>query len=124
MTTPTPSSLLAAGRLIRDPRVAKARQLLLEAVSEHQEAIKGIRPPLAELKTSYDQTMTAFNEWRGGQLWFPFLGSGLGKGALVELLDGSVKYDFISGLGPHYLGHSHPALLTAGLDAAISDTIM
>jgi 4-aminobutyrate aminotransferase-like enzyme len=124
MTTPIQSSLLAAGRLIRDPRVTQAKQLLLEAISEHQGAIKGIRPPLAELKSSYDQMIASFNEWRGGQLWFPFLGSGLGKGALVELLDGSVKYDFISGLGPHYLGHSHPALLGAGLDAAISDTIM
>ena len=42
----------------------------------------------------------------------------------MELADGSVKYDMISGIGVHYLGHSHPALIAAGVDAAIRDTVM
>jgi 4-aminobutyrate aminotransferase-like enzyme len=35
-----------------------------------------------------------------------------------------VKYDFISGIGVHYLGHSHPAVVEAALDAALRDTVM
>jgi 4-aminobutyrate aminotransferase-like enzyme len=42
----------------------------------------------------------------------------------VELADGSVKYDFITGIGVHYLGHNHPALLEAGVDAALENTVM
>ena len=30
----------------------------------------------------------------------------------------------ISGIGVHYLGHSHPALIAAGVDAALRDTVM
>src|SRR5262249_23664260 len=102
----------------------QAKQLLKEAVRDHQAALTGVRPPLPELKLSYDQLVASFAEWRGVPLWFPFLGSGIGKGALVELLDGRVKYDFISGLGPHYFGHSHPHLLDSNLDAALSDVVM
>ena len=65
-----------------------------------------------------------FGDIRGGTLYFPYLGSGIGRGPLVELADGSVKYDMISGIGVHYLGHSHPALIAASIDAAIRDTIM
>ena len=43
---------------------------------------------------------------------------------LVELADGSVKYDFISGIGVHHWGHSHPAMVEASLDAALRDTVM
>lgn len=124
MTLPPLNPLLAAGRLAADPRVAHAKQLLREAVAEHQGALTGVKPPIPELKQSYDQLLADFAEWRGNPLWYPFLGSGIGKGSLVELLDGSVKYDFISGLGPHYFGHSHPMLLESGLDAALSDAVM
>src|SRR6266550_3010920 len=65
-----------------------------------------------------------FSESRGGALYYPYLGSGIGNGALVELADGSVKYDMISGIGVHYFGHSHPMLLDAGVDAALRDTVM
>ena len=60
----------------------------------------------------------------GGPLSLPYLGSGIGNGALVELADGSVKYDFISGIGVHFFGHSHPLMVEAGFEAAIRDTVM
>jgi 4-aminobutyrate aminotransferase-like enzyme len=61
---------------------------------------------------------------RGGPLFFPYLGSGWGHGPLVELMDGSVKYDMISGIGPHFWGHSHPDITKVAIDAALTDTIM
>jgi acetylornithine/N-succinyldiaminopimelate aminotransferase len=115
---------LIAEALASDPRVAKAKQLLLEAVEEHRQKITGILPPNPELKQKYQELLEAFSEYRGAKLWFPFIGSGIGNGSLVELMDGSIKYDFISGIGPHYWGHSHPNLVSTGVDAAISDTVM
>ena len=110
--------------LIDDPRVAQARALLQQALAEHSAALTGVAEPDPDLKAGYDEAVAAFGEMRGRALYFPYLGSGLGRGPLVELGDGSVKYDFISGIGAHAWGHSHPEMLDAGLDAALGDTIM
>lgn len=114
---------LVAESLKTDPRIAQAKKLLMDAVADHQKSLTSIRPPQADRKQSYDSLIKTFEECRGNKLWFPYLGSGIGNGPFVELLDGSVKYDFISGIGVHYLGHSHPDLIAAGIDAAISDTV-
>lgn len=115
---------LLAERFSTDPRVQKGKDLILEALQEHQQKLQGIRPADPERKVSYAQLIAAMSATRGGKLYYPYLGSGIGRGPLVELLDGSVKYDLITGIGVHYLGHSHPDLVTAGLDAACSDTVM
>ncbi len=117
------SETVAAG-LLKDPRVKEAKKLLLDAISSHQKEITGVKPPEPGLKSKYEKLLEAFAQCRGGKLWFPYISSGIGKGALVELLDGSVKYDLISGIGAHYFGHSHPELVGAAFDAALSDTIM
>ncbi len=115
---------LAASKLAADPRVAEAKRLLAEAVRDAQAGLTGVRPPDPALRQGYQETLARFGALRGGPLYYPYLGSGFGKGPLVELADGSVKYDFISGIGVHYLGHNHPALLSAGVDAALSNTVM
>jgi 4-aminobutyrate aminotransferase-like enzyme len=107
-----------------DPRVSQAKKLVLEALSDHRKSLEGIRPPDPQLKKSYHETVDAFGDLRGGALFYPYLGSGIGNGPLVELADGSVKYDFISGIGVHHWGHSHPAIMEATLDAALGDTVM
>ncbi len=113
-----------AASLASDPRIAQAKKILLETVAEHQRKITGIRPPNAELRQSYDELLAEFGEERGAPLFYPYIGSGIGRGPLVELADGSIKYDFISGIGVHHWGHSHPALIEASLDAALQDTVM
>jgi len=65
-----------------------------------------------------------FSKQRGGKLFYDYIGSGIGNGALVELADGSVKYDFITGIGVHYFGHSHPGVVAAQIDGAITNTTM
>lgn len=107
-----------------DPQVLQARNSLLDALEKHQQQITGVRAADPALEQSYAETIAAFSDVRGGKLYFPYLASGIGRGALVELGDGSVKYDFISGIGVHHLGHSHPKLVTAALDGALCDTIM
>jgi acetylornithine aminotransferase len=115
---------LTAHSLFEDPRVAQAKALLAQALADHQRKLTAIRPPSPELKVAYDDLLKQFAAARGGALYYPYLGSGIGNGALVELADGSVKLDMITGIGVHYFGHSHPLLLSAGVDAALRDTVM
>lgn len=114
---------LIADSLVRDPRVIEAKRLILDTLRKYQARIVGVRPPAARRKKSYDEMVTEFGNLRGGPLFFPYLGSGMGNGPLVELADGSVKYDFISGIGVHHWGHSHPEIVEAALDAALNDTV-
>ncbi len=110
--------------MAEDPRVTEAKRLLRETLRDHQAAFTGIRPPDPDLRAGYAETLARFAANRGAALHYPYLGSGMGRGALVELADGSVKYDFISGIGVHYMGHNHPSLLEAGVDAALGNTVM
>lgn len=113
-----------ADNLKNDPRVRQAKELILKAVLEHAQKIKGIRPADPHLQLSYKEALVEFAGYRGVPLWYPYIGSGLGHGPLVELCDGSVKYDCINGIGVHVLGHSHPKLINAHLDAALANTTM
>lgn len=115
---------LHADKLKNDPKVIQAKQLLLQAVEEQQAQINGVRAPREELKQSYEKALEEIAQNRGGKLFFPYLGSGMGKGPLVELADGSIKYDMICGIGPHYWGHSHPDIISAEIDACTSDLVM
>ncbi len=117
-------SILAAEQLRRDPRVSQAEQLLLDALRDAGLSLTAPRPPQAALKASYQELLDRLAVARGGATYFPYLGSGIGNGPWVELADGSVKLDFIAGIGVHGLGHSHPKLLQAGLRGALQDTVM
>lgn len=118
------SEMLVSEALAKDPRIAQAKKLLSDAMRDHQKNIKEIRPTNPQLKKHYESMLENFANYRGAKLWFPYIGSGIGNGALVELADGSVKYDFINGIGPHFFGHSHPEVIDACIDAALSDTVM
>ena len=113
-----------ANGYFNDPRLAEAKKLISEAVKEHSSKITGVKSADPELRKSYDELMEEFAGSRGGKLFYDYLGSGLGNGALVELADGSVKYDFITGIGVHYFGHSHPGVISAQVDGAVTNTTM
>ena len=115
---------LNAHEFIEDPRVQKAKSLIQEALSDHQKKVTYPKPADPDLVQNYESYLKQHAEFRGGDLWFPYLGSGFGNGSLVELADGSIKYDMICGIGPHYWGHSHPDMVNASLNAALSDTVM
>ncbi len=102
----------------------EARRLVLAALADHQEGLTEVRGPDAELSGAAHKTMEDFGRLRGSDLYFPYLASGFGRGPLVELSDGSVKYDFISGIGVHMLGHGHPTVVGAAFDGAVRDTVM
>ncbi len=117
-------SLLNGDELLRDKRIAEARRLIRNAVSEHRTAVKEVRPPQESRQTEYNKLLTRFGQLRGGGLYYPYLGSGLGNGSLVELADGSVKYDMITGIGVHVCGHSNVDLIDTLVQASIADTVM
>ncbi len=112
------------GQRLWDEKLEHLVDPFCQAIARAQEQIVGIKEPIASLKESYEQALKRLEELRGTPLFFPYLGSGLGKGPLVELLDGSIKYDMICGIGPYYFGHSHPRLIRAALHGAVSDTVM
>ena len=118
------SSALRYSGLVSDPRVAQARGLLLDALREHRSKIDAIRPPNPALVSAYQAELERLATARGAALFFPYISSGLGNGPFIELGDGSVKLDFIVGIGVHGMGHSDPHMLSATLDAALEDTVM
>jgi 4-aminobutyrate aminotransferase-like enzyme len=113
-----------SAQFAEDDKVIECKEGLIQRLKEHQSALTGIRPPDPELKQSYDEAIKEFGDLRGGELFYRYLGSGFGNGALVELADGSVKYDFISGIGVHHFGHGNIDVVKAVLDAALADLVM
>lgn len=115
---------LAAERFRGDRRVAEARRLLAEALADHSAELGEVRPPLESRGDAYADMLAVLAVARGGAPILPYLAAGLGNGPWVELADGSVKLDFISGIGVHGLGHSHPRMLQAAIDGALEDVVM
>ncbi len=113
-----------AAQFFSDSRIQEAREKILETLRDHQKNLVGVRGPNSELNVHYAQCLKSFSEIRGSKLFFPYLGSGFGNGVFVELGDGSVKYDFISGIGTHYLGHNSPDLMLSAIDAALRGTVL
>lgn len=109
---------------IKDPRIEKAKKEILEVIDEKRQTITGVRPPQIHKEEEFQALIKSTSELRGANLYYPYIGSGFGNGPLVELADGSVKYDFISGIGVHYWGHSNLELMSANIDAALTDTVM
>ncbi len=119
-TTPstTQSALLRAS-----PAVRAAFDTILQQLASASARLTDVRPPNPALAQSYQQAMGEAAKVRGKPLLYPYLGSGLGHGALVELADASVKWDMISGIGVHFFGHSDPEFARAGLEASLDDTL-
>jgi len=115
--------MLAPTPFFQNTDIDTTLDILVEQALAINASIIAIRDADDSQKTAYAATIAQFESQRGGALWYPYIGSGRGNGALVELLDGSIKYDLISGIGVHW-GHSHPKLLKATLAASLRDTVM
>ena len=116
--------MLHAQALREDPRVTQAKQLLAEALADHASGITTVRPADPALAEEYQSVIDTYTAARGAPPLWPYFASGIGNGPYVELADGSVKLDFIGGIGVHGCGHSDPGLLDASIDAALEDTVM
>src|SRR5690606_38950814 len=124
--SPAPTATPAASvgsQLAASETVREAIDTIVEEVRSHSGRITDVRGPEAQARESYEELMARAAQVRGRGLLYPYLGSGLGNGALVELADGSVKWDMICGIGVHFFGHSEPELVRAALEASIGDTL-
>ncbi len=108
----------------RSPVVRNAISAVIGELRARQSSITAVRGPRsAESRQSYERLLKLAAETRGRALFYPYLGSGLGHGPFVELADGSVKLDMITGIGVHFFGHSDPELTGVALEAALNDTV-
>jgi len=98
------------------PRVREAARALIAAVAE-TEAVCALSP------AGYARAVREVERLRGRPLTYPALLAGGGCGARVRLADGSVKLDFIGGIGIYGFGHGEPDLLETAVVAAARDTV-
>jgi len=105
------------------PAVRAAIDAIVAEAQSKSAQITDVRPANPALKQSYDALMARAAETRGRALLYPYIGSGIGNGALVELSDGSVKWDMICGIGVHYFGHSDADLIKESLIGSLDDTV-
>lgn len=97
---------------------------LFSSILLAQKEFKAIKKPDPEKKIDLDQFLQDYKRARGRALFYPYGSSGRGHGPFTELMDGSVKYDLINGIGFNILGHSHPIQIKAALEAACLDSMM
>ena len=112
-----------AAALKNSPRFKSLKKEMLETVLAASAKVRAVKlnPSSAEARDSFQQTLKEYNQQRGRDLYYPFIGSGLGAGPFVELLDGSVKYDMITGIGINFFGHTHPAYMEEIIEALPRD---
>ena len=114
---------LSASSLIVNARIDAAVATMVEELRGVQARLTGARPPKAELAETFKGWLDRNAAVRGRASWYPYVGSGLGNGPLVELLDGSVKWDMIGGIGVHLFGHGDPDLCEVAIRAGLSDLV-
>jgi len=123
MTASTTASNTTTGNSIfSDPAIDASIDTLVEQVMEHNRSLTDIKDPNPELAESFKSITERCKAVKGNNLVYPSLGSGAGNGALVEMADGSVKWDMLTGIGVHFLGHGNPKLIKAQLIAGINET--
>lgn len=115
---------LLGEQLFASPEVEKLITQIVQQVESHSQKIEGVRSPDPEKALAAKAMMETISKNRGRPLFYPFVGSGIGRGPYVELQDGSVKLDLINGIGINVLGHSHPRVIRAAVRGALSDIVM
>lgn len=97
---------------------------LFSSILLEQKKYNKISPPTESKKRIVEDLLEKFTANRGRGFFYNYLSSGRGHGPFTELLDDSVKYDLIGGIGPNLLGHSHPLTIKSHLESALTSTIM
>lgn len=125
MPTDTTQRVTTIAEQVRQtPAINEAIDALTSELEQRQAELTDIRPAAPELKGKLDEYIKRCEQSRGRGPMLPYVGSGFGAGALVELLDGSVKFDMTCGIGPNFFGHSDPELTGVAMRAAMDDVVM
>ncbi|MFZ9881329.1 MAG: aminotransferase class III-fold pyridoxal phosphate-dependent enzyme [Phycisphaerales bacterium] len=124
MTTTLHAAQTVGAALQSSAAIDGAIRTILSEVETRSRTLTGARAPQGELKETLASWLKRATEVRGRGPLYPYLGSGAGNGPLVELVDGSVKWDLINGIGVHMFGHGDLGLIEASLRGSISDLVM
>lgn len=109
--------------LLQDEKFITAKKTIIEALRARLTTIQAPKPALESMKSQYEDLMKDVETTRGRELFYKFVPSGAGNGALIELADGSIKYDLITGIGVNFFGHGNLELFDAELDGAWSEVM-
>ncbi len=109
--------------MVGDQEYRRLKDALVQRLESGLSRIQGVKAPLPELKQSYEEAVKAVGKLRGRDLFYPYIGSGAGHGPFVELGDGSVKYDLITGIGVNFFGHGHMEMFKATFDSLWCDVM-
>jgi 4-aminobutyrate aminotransferase-like enzyme len=101
------------------PKFEQGLRLMLSAIAEAEAAG---RPPLAPAAMAAELKELA--ALRGRAAFYPYLGSGIGRGARAMLADGRWVLDLALGIGVHLFGHGNLDLIETAIRAAASDLVM
>ncbi len=116
-------SQLIGHQIQEDSHIRKMVADLVAEVARLNSQITGVREALPEFKANAQKLIEKTGQVCGRPLNYPYMGTGSGHGAYVELEDGSVKLDLINGIGIHLMGHSNPRVMQAAVLGALSDVI-
>lgn len=114
---------LTGHQIDESPVVQKLIQDLVGEVTKIDSQISGVRPAHPEHIDAGKSEIEKTGKLRGRPLYYPYIGTGAGRGAYVELEDGSVKLDLINGIGIHLMGHANPRIMAATIRGALSDVV-
>ncbi|MEM9066078.1 MAG: aminotransferase class III-fold pyridoxal phosphate-dependent enzyme [Planctomycetota bacterium] len=123
MTTETATNQTVGAALRESPALNAAIETIVDEVTQASSRITDVRGPIDGQGSSYEALMARAAEVKGRPLLYPYLGSGAGNGGLVELEDGSVKWDMIGGIGVHFFGHADPGLVRAAVRSSTEDVV-
>ena len=101
------------------PDFERGLRLMLDAIAE---AANFANPPLSSAAMMGELNELA--KLRGRAAFYPYLGSGVGRGARAMLADGRWVLDLALGIGVHLFGHGNLDLIETAIRAAASDLVM
>jgi 4-aminobutyrate aminotransferase-like enzyme len=95
-------------------------RLMLDSIAEAQSGAVGAPLDAAAMQAELAELVTL----RRRPAFYPYLGSGLGRGARAMLSDGRWVLDFALGVGVHFFGHGNLDLIETAIRAAALDLVM
>jgi acetylornithine aminotransferase len=95
-------------------------RLMIESIVELQSSAIATQSDAAMMQAELAELAIL----RGRPAFYPYLGSGVGRGARAMLVDGRWVLDFALGVGVHFFGHGNHDLLETALRAAAADLTM
>jgi len=108
----------------KNPEIEKKINELYSLILKKQESINQIQAADPSKKGLIESKLKTFEDNRGKGFFYPYLTEGEGHGPFSKLIDGSIKYDLIEGIGFNLFGHSPSFFIKSCLEAATVDSVM